>query len=106
MSIPISQFIPPSPLDLHRFALCVYDSISVLQIRLTSQVALVVKDPSAKAGDLRDASSIPRTEEPGGLQSVGLQRVRQNSAHMQARTTKVSDTGRFNREELLQRISN
>ena len=52
------------------------------------------------------AWEIPWTEEPDWLQSVGLQRVRQDSAHMQARTTKVSDTGRFNREELLQRISN
>ena len=63
----------------------------------TSQVALVVKNPPAKAGDMRDAASIPGlgrspgggmathssvlawripgTEEPGGLQSMGLQRV-------------------------------
>ena len=63
-----------------------------------SQVVLVVKSPPAKAGDLRDVGSIPGlersleggpsthssvlpwripgTEEPGGLQSTGLQRVR------------------------------
>ena len=63
-----------------------------------SQVALVVKNPSANAGDLRDVGSIPElgrslekematcssilawrvpwTEEPGGLQSMGSQTVR------------------------------
>ena len=63
----------------------------------TSQVALVVKNPPANAGDIRDAvrslgqedpleeemathSSIhawriPWTEEPGGLQSIAFQRV-------------------------------
>ena len=62
-----------------------------------SQVALVVKYPSASAGDVGGASSIlasgrsfggghgthssilasriPWTEEPGGLQSMGSQRV-------------------------------
>ena len=62
-------------------------------------MALVLKNPSANAGDLRDAGSIPEsrislgggrarqptpvfltgespwTEEPGGLQSMRLQRV-------------------------------
>ena len=55
-------------------------------------MALVVKNPPANAGDLRDPGTIPwrgawqptpvflpgespRTEEPGGLQSIGLQRV-------------------------------
>ena len=64
---------------------------------MASQVALVVKNPSADARDLRDSGwipgredpleegmathssilpwSIPWTEEPGGLQSMGLQRV-------------------------------
>ena len=63
-----------------------------------SQVTLVVKNLLANAGDLRDMGSIhgsgrspggghgnplqyyclanPWTEEPGGLQFVGLQRVR------------------------------
>ena len=67
-------------------------------ISRVSQVALVVKNPPAKAGDVRDtgpiygsrrsqgevtathstilAWEIPWTEEPGGLQSIGLQRVR------------------------------
>ena len=62
-----------------------------------SQVVLVVKNPPANAGDIRDVGSIPRlgrsqeegmatrssilvwripwTEEPGRLQSIGLQRV-------------------------------
>ena len=55
-------------------------------------MALEVKNPPANAGDIRDASSIPgsegmathssflawripQTEEPGGLQSIGLHRV-------------------------------
>ena len=64
-------------------------------------VAQLVKNPSANAGDARDmlvqslgwedpleeematpsgilASKIPWTEEPGGLQSTGSQRVRHN----------------------------
>ena len=63
----------------------------------TSQVALVVKNPPANAGDIRDAGPIPGqegpleeamathssilawripwTEEPGGLQSTGPQRA-------------------------------
>ena len=62
---------------------------------MSSQVALVVKNPLASAGDTRDIGSIPgwrawqptpvflpgeftRTEEPGGLQSTGSQRVRHN----------------------------
>ena len=62
-----------------------------------SHVALVVKNPSASAGDVRDtglipgredpleedmathssilAWRIPCAEEPGGLQSIGLQRA-------------------------------
>ena len=65
-----------------------------------SQVALVVKNPPANAGDLREVGSIPGsgrspggghathcstltwripwTKEPGGLQSMGSQRVRHN----------------------------
>ena len=64
----------------------------------TSRVALVVKNPPANAGDVRDTGSIcvwedpleegialhssilawrtPWTEEPGGLQSMSFQRVR------------------------------
>ena len=63
-------------------------------------MALVAKNPPADAGDIRDTGSIygsedpleevmathpsslaweiPWTEEPGGLQSMGLQRVRHN----------------------------
>ena len=63
---------------------------------MTFQVVLVVKNPPASAGDVRDAGSvlgqkdpleegtaisilawgIPWTEQPGGLQSIGSQRVR------------------------------
>ena len=71
-----------------------------------SQVALMLKSPSANAGDVRNMGLIPRlgrslgwedplkegvathfstfawripwTEEPGGLQSLGSQRVRHN----------------------------
>ena len=65
-----------------------------------SQVALLIKNPPASAGDKRDTGSvlrrkhpleegvaihcsilaweIPRTEEPGGPQSIGLHRVRHN----------------------------
>ena len=63
-----------------------------------SQVVLVVKNPPANAGETRDAGSIseserspggghskpllarrtPWTEEPGGLPSIVLQRVRHN----------------------------
>ena len=60
----------------------------------TSQLALVVKNPPANAGDIRDAGSlgwedpleegmathcsflawrIPWTEDPGGLQAIGSQ---------------------------------
>ena len=72
-----------------------------LLIRITSsQVALVVKNPPANAGNIRNAGSIPglgrspeegmatqpstlpwripRTEEPGRLQSLGSQRVIHN----------------------------
>ena len=63
----------------------------------------VVKNPPASAGGMRDSGSIPGsgrsleegiathssllawritwTEEPGGIQSIGLQRVRHDSAH-------------------------
>ena len=82
-----------APRGLDDFSLCLY----VAQ-RWASQAALVVKNPPANAGDTRDASSIPGsrrspeegmathssilvwkipwTEEPGGLQSKGWQRVR------------------------------
>ena len=71
-------------------------------IEVASQLALVVKKPSANAGDARDEGSIPgsgrvpgggngnplqyfyweipRTEEPGGPQPMGPQRVRHHWA--------------------------
>ena len=69
-----------------------------LNYNRASQVELLVKNPPSNAGDVRDAGSIPGsgrspgegngnplqylawripwTEEPGRLQSMGLQRVR------------------------------
>ena len=73
---------------------------------LVSQVALVVKNPPATAGDIRDkgwilgsdqedplekemathssilAWEIPWTEEPGGLPSIGLQRVGPDGSYL------------------------
>ena len=75
------------------------DKQTTLNIRLgASQVSLVVKNLPANAGDIWDAylipgpglgrspggghgshsSRIPGTEEPDGLQSIGLQRVGYN----------------------------
>ena len=69
---------------------------SLSRLHWASQVLLVVKNPPANAGDIRDtvlipglgrskematyssilAREIPWTEEPGGLQFMGSQRVR------------------------------
>ena len=72
-----------------------------IEDKFTLQVALVVKNPPAKAGDVRDTGSIPGlerspggghdkptpvflawripwTEDHGGLQSIGSQKVRHN----------------------------
>ena len=76
---------------------CVYIYKYIKIYIIDSQVMLVVKNLSANAGDIRDTGSvpgledpleegmatlcsiltwiIPRTEEPGGLQSIALQRV-------------------------------
>ena len=76
----------------------VQQSDSVIYVYMTSQVVLVVKKPPANTEDVRDmglilgwedpvekgtatdssilAWRILWTEEPGGLQSMGLQRVR------------------------------
>ena len=75
---------------------------------MARHVAQVVKNPPANAGDIRDTSSIsgsgrsleegmathssilawriPWTEEPGGLQSIGSQRVRHNCSDLPPRT--------------------
>ena len=82
---------------------CVSLCISATYAR-APQVALVVKNLPGNAGDIRDLASIPRsgrspggimathsrilawripwTEEPGGLQSIGLQRVRHNWSNL------------------------
>ena len=73
---------------------------TLLYIKWDSQVALVIRNPPVNAGELRDAVSIlgsedpveegvethssilawriPWTEEPGRLQSMGLQRFAHN----------------------------
>ena len=78
-------------------------SLSICLSARASQVALLVKNPSASAGDARDRGlipgsgrspgagnttcfsilpwEIPWTEEPGGLQSTGSQWVRHDWAH-------------------------
>ena len=75
-------------------------SILLISIYMASQVVLVVKNPPAIAVDIRDADSIPGLgrspeksmathsrilawripwiEKPGGLQSIGSQRVGHN----------------------------
>ena len=78
-----------------------YNLVTIVNDTVLSQVALVVKNLPANAEDIRDAGSIPRsgrsqgrghgnghssilawripwTEEPGGLQSIGVQKVRHN----------------------------
>ena len=76
--------------------MCVLMVLFVLPYTGASRVALVLKNPSAKAGDMKcvfdpweeplkeemanhsstPAWEIPWTEEPGRLQSMGSQRVR------------------------------
>ena len=85
---------PPS-MGSHRV---VHDWNDLAWLLWASQVALVVKNPPSNAGDVRDSGLIPGsgrfsgggpgsplqysclenpwTEEPGELQSMGLQRVR------------------------------
>ena len=75
-------------------------SVLLMSIYMASQLVLVVKNPPATAVDIRDVGSIPRlgrpseksmathskipawripwTEKPGGLQSIGSQRVGHN----------------------------
>ena len=72
MSIPVPQFIP-YPLGIHTLVLYICVSISAPQIRASipfswaSQVALMVKNPPANAGDIRDAGSIRGSgRSPGG----------------------------------------
>ena len=64
-----------------------------MESRRAAQVVLVVRNPPAHAGDIRDMGSVPGsgrfprrghgnpfvqpwTEDPGGLESIGLHRVR------------------------------
>ena len=92
---------------MHREAISLPKSYQAVGLRSELQlwevqipVALMVKNLPANAGDIRDTASIPRsgrspgeghapyssilawripwTEEPGGLQSTGLQRVGHN----------------------------
>ena len=90
MSPPVYKYLQLHGIRLRKFTLT----------SEASQVALVVKNPPANEGDIRDLSLIPgqedpleegmathfstlawsspRTEAPGGLQSTELQRVRHN----------------------------
>ena len=86
----------------------------------TYQVTLVVKNPLAIAGDLRDVGSVPgserspeeevathfrilpwerlpRTEEPGVLQSIELQRVSHDRSNL-AGTIRLSSQETFSKE--------
>ena len=111
---PTPSFPPCSPY------ICSYicTSISALQMRSSvpffwdSQVVLVVKNLSANAGDIRDSGLIPGsgrsmeesmathssvlawripwTEDPGGLQSIGLQRVGHNWSNLACMHTRIS----------------
>ena len=91
--------------------ICALMFISCSKSLWASQVVLVVKHPPANAGDIRDVDSIcglgrspggglgkpapvylawriPWTAEPGGLQSIGSQRIGHDTndfAHMHAR---------------------
>ena len=50
-----------------------YSSLACIKLG-TSQVVLVVKNPPANAGDIRDAGSVPgREDSPGGEQDNPLQ---------------------------------
>ena len=51
------------------------------------------------------AWNIPWTEEPGGLQSMGLQRVRHNSVQVQARTHAHTHTHTPYHNYLLHRVA-
>jgi len=80
---PNLSFIPNptpwlSPLHVHTFVLCICVSLYVLQISLSipwaSQEALVVKNPPAKTGDIRDMGLIPGSGRfPGGGHGNPLQ---------------------------------
>ena len=91
-------FLPSPPSVLKKIfypELCIHYGIDSI-LPLPSQVALVVKNPPANRGDIRDMGlisgweepleeemathssvlcwEIPRTEEPGGLQSMGSEK--------------------------------
>ena len=57
----------------HELALCIYISLMPHHFRITgaSQVALVVKNPSANAGDIRDVGSIPGSGRCPGFEKHG-----------------------------------
>ena len=103
--ISISQLCPRVLLPVswpHSYLQCQCILVADRTVLVASQVALVVKNPPANAGDTRDLGSIPGqedplekgmathysilawriawTEEPGGLQSLGSQRVGHNWA--------------------------
>ena len=98
------HYLIPNSLNTSRYFWHLFSGSK--KIQGTFQVALVVKNLPDSAGATGDTSSnpgledsleyemathcsflvwrIPWTEEPGGLQSMGLQRVRHNRAYTQS----------------------
>ena len=92
-----------NPLNMSGVYIYIYTCVCLYMYLWAFQMALMVRNTSANAGDVRDAGSIPVsdrspeegmdnmilawripwTEEPGGLQSLGSQRVRHNWASEQ-----------------------
>ena len=62
---------------------CLAGDTGETQVRSLGQEAPLEKEMAAHSRIL--ASRIPGTEEAGGLQSIGLQRIRCNSAHTHAK---------------------
>ena len=77
--------------SIHSLLLKVFALTNILSLRCqkkralshngSSQVALVVENLSENARDTRDIWKIPWTKEPGGLQSMGSQKVKRDYAH-------------------------
>ena len=88
---------------LNLYTFLSFDELHSPPLLWASQVALAVKNPPANAGDIGDhrlgrsageglpthssilAWRLPCTEEPSGLQSMGLQRVRQDWSKLSTR---------------------
>ena len=73
MSIPISQFILPSGASGKEYACLSYKSCRRLKIQSLGGEDPLGEETATHSSIL--AWEIPRTEEPGGLQPMGSQRV-------------------------------